>query len=132
MTRIRDRLEDIRRFYEMGLSVPAIAGILHLSQQGVTKALVRAGIHRPGTKRKLREQLSTNRILDACYAILHETRTLERCPGCLRKRTLWTQDLGELGWIAMCDPQDCGFVWYRRNGPPDFMSGPEAQHTVEA
>jgi hypothetical protein len=119
--RIVDRLDDIRRFYEMGLSIPAIAGILRLSQSGVEKALTRAGIHRPHTKRKLRERFSGNRLLQACFAILHETRTLERCPGCLRKRTLWTQDLGPLGWIAMCDPQECGFVWYRRNGPPECV-----------
>jgi hypothetical protein len=99
--RIVDRLDDIVRFYGVGLSIPVIAKVMGFSEGGVYKVLTQAGIHRPGTKKQ----------------------RLKKHPGCLRKRTLWTQDLGELGWIAMCDPQDCGFVWYRRNGPPDGANG---------
>jgi hypothetical protein len=122
--RIVDRLDDIVRFYGVGLSIPVIAKAMGFSEGGVYKVLTQAGIHRPGTKKqRLKKQLSQNQFLEALDALWRETRRLERCPGCLRKRTLWTQDLGELGWIAMCDPQDCGFVWYRRNGPPDGTNG---------
>jgi hypothetical protein len=124
--RIAERLDDIVRLYGAGLSIPTIAKVMGVSDGGLYKALTQAGIHRPGTKKqRLKKQLSQDQFLRACYAILHETRTLERCPGCLRKRTLFFQDLGPLGWIAMCDPQDCGFVWYRRNGPPEFVGGPK-------
>jgi hypothetical protein len=119
MHRIQDRLDDIARLYGAGLSIPAIAKAMGVSDGGLYKALTQAGIHKPGSKRRLKKQLSQDQCLRACYAILHETRRLERCPGCLRKRTLFIQDLGPLGWIAMCDPQECGFVWYRRNGPPE-------------
>jgi hypothetical protein len=121
MARLQDRLDDIARLYGAGLSIPAIAKAIGLSEGGVYKALTQAGIHKPGSKRRLKKQLSQDQFLRACYAILHETRTLERCPACLRKRTLFFQDLGPLGWIAMCDPQECGFVWYRRDGPPECV-----------
>jgi hypothetical protein len=121
--RIAERFDDIVRLYGVGLSIPAIAKVMGVSDGGLYKALTQAGIHKPGSKRRLKKRLSQDQFLRACYAILHETRTLERCPGCLRKRTLFFQDLGELGWIAMCDPQDCGFVWYRKAGPPDGMNG---------
>jgi hypothetical protein len=119
--RIADRLGDLARLYEAGLPIPAIARAIGLSEGGVYKALIRAGIHKPGTKQRPKKQLSQDKFLQVCYVILHETRRLERCPSCLRKRTLFFQDLGPLGWIAMCDPHECGFVWYRRNGPPEWV-----------
>jgi hypothetical protein len=121
MARLQDRLGDIARLYGAGLSIPAIAKAIGLSEGGVYKALTQAGIHKPGTKQRLRKQLSQDKFLQAFDALWRETRTLERCPGCLRKRTLFFQDLGPLGWIAMCDPHECGFVWYRRNGPPECV-----------
>jgi hypothetical protein len=121
MVRLRGRLDDIVRLYRAGLSIPEIARVTLFSESGLYKVLVQAGIHKPGTKRKRKEGFSQDRFLQACYALLHETRTLERCPACLRKRTLFFQDLGPLGWIAMCDPHECGFVWYRRDGPPECV-----------
>jgi hypothetical protein len=120
--RIADRLDDIVRLYGAGLSIQAIAKAMGFSEGGIHRVLTRAGIHKPGTRKRIeRSAIMRDRLIRALDALWRETRTLQRCPACLRKRTLWTQDLGELGWIAMCDPNECGFVWYRRNGPPECV-----------
>jgi hypothetical protein len=58
MTRLQDRLDDIVRLYRGGLSVPEIARVTLFSDSGIYKVLTEAGIHKRGTKQRLRKQLS--------------------------------------------------------------------------
>jgi hypothetical protein len=70
------------------------------------------------------------RLIDALNVFEDEVRTLARCPACYRKRTVRTLDLMPLGWIAKCSRYTCGFLWFRRNGPPEFVGGPKRHYAL--
>jgi len=67
------------------------------------------------------------RLIEALDTFEDEVRTLARCPACYRKHTVRVLDLGSLGWIARCSRYTCGFLWYRKYGPPEFMGGPNRE-----
>jgi hypothetical protein len=70
------------------------------------------------------------RLIEALDTFEDEVRTLARCPACFRKAKVRTLDLGPLGWIARCSRYTCGFLWFRRNGPPEFMGGTKKRHAL--
>jgi len=70
------------------------------------------------------------RLLKALDTFEDEVRTLARCPACFRKAKVRVLDLGPLGWMARCSRYECGFLWYRKYGPPDMMGGRKNQSVL--